>query len=114
MAAAYTSTEIPFIPPSPCHNRQPVARERGHILTRAMTLRTRILAGVLALLMAVWSPVCLCSGGSRGAGHDAACDSEACPGHHADHDIPDPGAPRDDHKGTGCECPQIPVTPGKS
>lgn len=69
---------------------------------------------LLAFMMALWSPVCMCRGEANGASaepvsvhghgdHDESAEShghDGCPGH--------------DHKKSGCECPHLTATVTKA
>lgn len=82
---------------------------------------------VLALLMAVWSPLCLCQTHAEAAGRNepspanhASSEGHSHHGHEhggghdedAPADRPDdgPGAPCHEHDGPGCDCPELSAT----
>lgn len=75
-----------------------------YMLARSVTFRS-----LLALLVAMWTPICLCAVGTDGAGHDHAAEQVKPHGH--DHDSDDDsddhdGCPGHDHNGSRCDCSQ--------
>lgn len=88
-----------------------------------MAARGRTFRLVLALLMAVWSPVCLCQrshtlAAARGPSqevvrshHDGADEHhhrvDATDPHQPSDENGEPGAPCHDHDGPGCECSKL-------
>jgi len=82
-----------------------------------MVAHSPIFRLILALLIAAWSPVCLCQG-DRGhthqtvtqtSGHSEHEDGSPCGCRHGD----DGPAPCDHDKGSGCECPKLLATLAK-
>ena len=78
------------------------------MLARSSTFRC-----LLALLIALWSPMCLCSSGADEPGPNHASEQTkthgCCPESNQDGDHHG-RCPGHDHKGSGCTCPQLTAT----
>ena len=100
-------------------------RDRLHSIR--MRARSTPFALLLALLMVLWQPLCLCQGSEGEGGHSHGGVAHAPAASHHDgggsledhdqansaHDDDGGGAPCDDHEG-GCDCSKLLATVGKA
>lgn len=90
----------------------PCAEGLGCMLLRSATFRY-----LLALLMAIWSPVCLCQADAPAQSPEHAHSERNTHHGHEDSDGPadhHEGCPGHDHKGSSCDCPQLAATTAKA
>lgn len=82
-----------------------------------MLVRSATFRYLLALLMAIWSPMCLCQ---SNAAADAPDHTQSQSTQHHDQEESDDsshhhdGCPGHDHKGSKCDCPQLTATTAKT